>query len=197
MYRFLESIAVVDGKVQRLPWHQRRVDHTLAAHYKRAIINLDQTLTHRAREQQGTVKCRVIYASEILEIQFAPYIPKIIKTLKLVENNDINYAFKFEDREAINNAFNQRGDCNDILVVKNGLITDSSIANIVFRRGERWVTPHEPLLRGTMRDYLLASRIISEDEIRVRDLPSFDGFKLINAMLGFSSMEYPISNIHF
>jgi branched-subunit amino acid aminotransferase/4-amino-4-deoxychorismate lyase len=31
------------------------------------------------------------------------------------------------------------------------MVTDSSFANIVFKRGKKWYTPWAPLLKGTMR----------------------------------------------
>lgn len=197
MSRFLESIAIVDGQIQRLPWHQRRVDQALNAFYKDATLDLYAVIQKNAALQPGTVKCRVLYDSDSYDVQFSQYSPRDIKTLKLVENNDIDYPFKFADRTAINNAFDQRGDCDDILIVKNGRIMDSSIANIALRRDEKWFTPREPLLRGTMRDYLLENGVLAEANIGVRDLPSFHGYKLINALLAFASDEFPVSNIHF
>jgi len=197
MSRFLESIAIVDGQIQRLRWHQHRVDHTLNAFYKNATLDLYAAIQEYPFRQTGTVKCRVLYDSSSCEVQFSTYAPRIIKTLKLVENNDIDYPYKFADRSAINHAFDQKGQADDILIVKNGRITDSSIANIAFRRGEKWFTPREPLLRGTMRKCLLENGMLTELDITVNDLVSFDGYKLINALLAFTSGEYPVSNIHF
>jgi hypothetical protein len=39
--------------------------------------------------------------------------------------------------------------------------------------------------------------MLEEEDISVRDLSSFHGYKLINALLAFASDEYPVSNIHF
>jgi 4-amino-4-deoxychorismate lyase len=197
MSRFLESISIIDGQIQRLPWHQHRVDHSLNAFYKGATLDLYAAIGERARLQKGTVKCRVLYDFDSCEIQFLEYSPRNIKTLKLVENNEIEYAFKFADRSAINAAFGQRDSHDDILIVKNGKITDSSISNIAFRRDEKWFTPREPLLKGTMRQYLLERGALTEADITARDLLSFHGYKLINALLAFASDEYPVSNIHF
>jgi 4-amino-4-deoxychorismate lyase len=197
MSRFLESISVVDGNIQRLPWHQRRVDDSLNTFYKGATLDLHAAVGERALQHTGRIKCRVLYDDDSCEVQFLEYSPREIKTLKLIENNEIEYAFKFADRTAINNAFEQRGVHDDILIVKNGRITDSSIANIVLRRDEKWFTPREPLLKGTMRQYLVEHGELTEADITARDLPSFHGFKLINALLAFASDEYPVSNIHF
>lgn len=197
MSRFLESIAIQDGNLQRLSWHQERMTRTLAYHYPDVTIDLYAAIANEASRQTGLVKCRVLYDREITDLQFAAYSPRSIKTLKIVENNTLDYAFKYADRASIDELFNRRGVCDDILIVKNGWVTDSSIANVVFRKGDTWVTPGKPLLKGTMREYLMDSGLITETNIAVHDLPSFDGFKLINALLGFSSVEYPVSNINF
>ena len=197
MSRFLESIAIVEGQIQRLHWHQRRVDHSLNTFYKGATLDLYAAIYEKARQQTGSVKCRVLYDDDSCEVQFSNYSPRIVRTLRLVEDNDIDYSFKFSDRSALNHAFDQRGENDDILIVKNGRITDSTIANIVFRRDEKWFTPREPLLNGTMREYLLENGRLTEEDIGVRDLSSFHGYKLINALLAFTSDEYPVSNIHF
>ncbi|MEJ1240668.1 aminotransferase class IV family protein [Chryseolinea sp. T2] len=197
MSRFLESIAIVDGQIQRLRWHQERVNRTLQAHHEGTTIDLYAHIHAQATQQPGNVKCRVLYDREITEVQFAPYTPRTIKSLRMIENNDVDYPFKFADRKVINGLFDQKGSCDDILIVKNGRITDSSIANIVFRRNDKWLTPAEPLLKGTMRAYLIEKGLVTEADIAVKDLASFDGYKLINALLAFSSVEYPVSNINF
>jgi 4-amino-4-deoxychorismate lyase len=197
MSRFLESIAIVEGQIQRMRWHQLRVDRTLNAYHPGRTLDLHAAVNEPASHYTGTVKCRVLYDERIDEVQFSPYVPREIATLKLVENNTIDYAFKFADRRNINRLMEQRTNCEDILIVRKGLITDSSIANIVFRRGEQWFTPRQPLLKGTMREHLLDKGMLREVDIRPDDLNHYDGYKLINAMVAFAAEEYPVSNIQF
>ena len=197
MSRFLESIAIVDGQIQRLHWHQRRVDQTLNAFYTGTTLDLYAAIHEHASQHTSTVKCRVLYDDRITDVQFSRYFPREIRTLKLIESNSIEYAFKFAERASINHLMEQRAECDDILVVKNGLITDSSIANVVFRQGQKWFTPRQPLLKGTMREFFLENGTLTEKDIAPADLQSFDGYKLINAMLAFAAEEYPVSNIHF
>jgi 4-amino-4-deoxychorismate lyase len=115
--------------------------------------------------------------------------------LKIIVDNEISYAHKFEDRHELNALYSKRELCDDILIVKQGLITDTSYANIVFKESDHWVTPTSYLLAGTMRQNLLDKKIITEDEIRVTDLARFKKFKLINAMVGFDGPEIDVSNI--
>ncbi len=46
------------------------------------------------------------------------------------------------------------------LCVKNGLVTDCTIGNLVFFDGTGWVTPDQPLLKGTKRQALLDRKLV-------------------------------------
>ena len=79
----------------------------------------------------------------------------------------------------------QKGDADDIIIVKNGLITDSSFANLLFFNGLQWLTPAQPLLKGTQRAKLLEQEQVITAEIRTADLSNFIKVRLVNAMLRF------------
>ena len=76
----------------------------------------------------------------------------------------------------------KRGECDDIVIVKNGYLADTSISNLVFFNGTDWITPEKPLLAGVTRERLLAEGRIRTGNIRVTDLDQYTGCKLINAM---------------
>ena len=83
-----------------------------------------------------------------------------------------------------------------IVIVKQGFITDTSYANIVFFDGHKWFTPVSPLLKGTKRTFLLDKKIIEETEIRIDDLEKFKKARLINAMIDFEDkVEILVENI--
>jgi 4-amino-4-deoxychorismate lyase len=67
--------------------------------------------------------------------------------LQLVTDNEIEYTHKTTDRNALNRLFEQRKKADDIIIVKNGQLTDSLFANLVFEShtGELF-TPKNPLL---------------------------------------------------
>ena len=157
--------------------------------------DLSQFLNSMDYPRTGLYKCRITYDDHSKMAEFLPYTFKPITSLKLVENDTILYEHKYADRSLINQLTERKGDCDDILIVKRGLVTDSSYANIVFRRGGKWYTPASYLLKGTMRENLLQSGRIIEKEIGVKDIANFEKFKLINAMLGFEGQECDISNI--
>ncbi len=127
-------------------------------------------------------KCRVIYSKEIESVEFEKYIPPKISSLKVVESNFIDYSFKFNDRTQLNDLFQRREDCDDILIVKNGFITDTSYANIVFWDGQNWLTPSTPILAGTARARLLHENKIKKAEVNVADLLRYEKARIINAL---------------
>ena len=158
-------------------------------------LNREHFLQELQVPSQGVFKCRIVYDDMTKEVEFIPYEPKSIRSLRVVEHDRINYEFKYKDRKSIDKLFALREDCDDILIVKKGNITDSSFANIVLKRDDEWYTPWSALLKGTMRQKLIDNGTIAEEEITVADLPSFRAFKLINAMLEFDGPEIDVSQI--
>ena len=68
------------------------------------------------------------------------------------------------------------------------MITDTSIANIAFYDGEKWLTPKRPLLKGTTRARYLKSGLVIEKDIFVDDIKLFTKVALMNAMIDFDIM---------
>ena len=108
-------------------------------------------------------KWRVVYGSQGVEtIEYAPYVMRSIRTLKLVTANHINYRYKSTDRSELNRLTAQKGNCDDIVIVKNGFITVTSFTNLALFDGHQWQTPAHPLLAGTQRALLLEQGKIKE-----------------------------------
>ena len=96
----------------------------------------------------------------------------------------------------LNSLLKYKDGCDDILIIKNGLITDISFANICFYNGKNWYTPSTPLLKGTCREKLLKQNSIIEKEIGISDLDYFSHFTIINAMRGEELSELiPVKKI--
>lgn len=199
MFRLIESIRLEDGECFNLHYHQKRMDESiLLLAGMQNKIQLDSFLQKQKLPATGKFKCRIAY-SEMggIEMGITPYETRSINSLKIIHDNTIDYSLKFEDRTALNNLFSQRNKCDDILIVKNGFVTDASYSNVVFYDGLRWITPMQPLLKGTMRQQLLDSRVIHEDAIRAEQIPLFKKVRLINALLGFEGPELSVSQIVF
>ncbi len=198
MSRLIESIKLLDGEFYNLFYHEQRMLRSLDILFGiNEDFQLEKFLSRIAYPKQGLFKCRIVYDDSAKEASFIPYEPRAIKHLKIVEHDRISYEFKFVDRKTINHLFGLRGECDDILIVRRGMVTDCSYSNIVFRKGISWFTPWSALLKGTMRQNLIDKNCIEPQEIMKKDIRSFDTCKIINAMLGFDSPEIPISNIVF
>jgi 4-amino-4-deoxychorismate lyase len=196
MYPLFESIKLLDGQFSRLNLHQDRIDTSCKSLFK--IFPAWRLETHLSScdiPAKGLYKCRVSYSSDLVKAEFIPYERKPVRTLKLIFDNEISYEHKLEDRAGLANAFAKRGSCNDILIVKNGMITDTSYSNIVFGKDGKWFTPSSYLLPGTMRKYLLNSEKIEAVEITETNFRRYECFKLINALLEWDSPELEVSNI--
>lgn len=196
MFHLLESIRLQNGNFHRLNYHQQRMDRStkeLWRHKNR--ISLFEDLKKYNPPKAGLYKCRVVYTTQIESVEFVPYILNPVESLKVVYDQEVEYTHKYHDRNALGALFNQRQFCDDILIVKDGFVTDSSYSNIIFYDGVNWITPDTPLLTGTMRQFLLDTAEIKAAPVRVQDIPSFKTFRLINAMLAFDSPEIDVSKI--
>jgi 4-amino-4-deoxychorismate lyase len=198
MSRLIESIQLNYGRFHRLQYHQARIDNSIQQLFNvKSNINLNEHLQALQYPKTELVKCRIVYERKIEKVEFIPYTPTPIKTLKVVHDNEIDYQFKFEDRTRIQTLLKQRQFCDDVLIIKNGFVTDTSYCNILFYDGHQWITPSTPLLKGTMRQMLMDAAEIREEVITIQDIPSFKRFRLINSMLGFDGPEIEVSRIVF
>lgn len=181
-----------------LEFHQERFERTRSKTMGLKLHpRLSDTILIPDGLEQDLLKCRVVYEKEIIRIEYEPQTARKVRSLKLIYSDLIEYGFKYTDRGELEKLFNQRGDCDDILVVKNGCITDSFYANVVFGDGERWITPDTPLLPGTMRASLLSKGLIGKSRIAPEDLAGYQTLKLINAMNDLQhAPEIPIESIY-
>jgi 4-amino-4-deoxychorismate lyase len=198
MCQLLETIKLEDGVLKSISLHNERFNYVRAKLFGASNkISLEKEIQLPISIKKGIYKCRIIYSTNIESVEFSQYLIKPVKTLKLVYDNDIIYNYKYLDRTCIEKHMKHISE-DDILIVKSGLITDVSFANIVFFDGLKWITPTLPLLEGTKRKYLLAKKLIFEDEIKPNDLKHFKKTRLINAMLDLeTSPDIEIVHIVF
>lgn len=180
---FFETIKVVDGEHLNLPYHQKRYENTLNYFGK---INYEILESYLKAPLVGLYRCKIIYdLDSIKDIQYYEYKKKKVESLKIIYDDKINYSLKSTNRKDLDAMYEKREICDDILVVKNGYITDTTIANIALYKDGFWYTPKRVLLAGTTRQrYLDSSKIILKD-ISVDELGSFSSVALLNAMIDF------------
>jgi len=113
-----------------------------------------------------------------------------------VHDDNIDYSEKYLDRELINSLFSKRGDKDDVLIIRNGRVTDTSYCNVAFLSESIWYTPDIPLLEGTRRAQLLQDGIITTKEMPVTEIHNYESCRLFNAMMDFGQVEIEIQDIH-
>lgn len=193
---FSEVIKIYNGKIFNLPAHIERMNSTLQSFFGSTIpFSLkDEDIPLEFRE--GLVKCRIVYSLENLEIEYSHYTFREINSLKIIHDNSIDYSFKYAERTAFEKLMAQKENCDDILVVKNGFVTDTSFTNVVFESDKGLFTPSTYLLPGTKRQTLLKERVIKEKVIRIEDIEDYRKLYLINAMMGIEgNISIPISSL--
>lgn len=196
MCLLFESIKLQDGQFVRLPYHQQRVNKAFAALFPGdEPISLFEALSRHILPANGVYKCRVVYAGVVQSVECTPYVRREIKSLKCVETSVDSCEYKLEERSAFKAGFDLRGDCNDVILVKNGLITDTSYSNIALFDGTEWHTPRIPLLYGTNRAELLEKGKLIAKDIPVEDLKKYQQIALFNAMVEFGELVLEIDSI--
>ncbi len=199
--QFVETIKIKDGEPQRLAYHQERMERTIRhffpdLYHSSSLPSLAQLLP--PVDKRGILKARVVYGQQgIASIDYTPYMMREIRSLQVVEDNDIDYTYKSCDRSLLSQLVSQKGDSDEIIIVKKGLVTDTSYTNLAIHDGQRWLTPKYPLLAGTQRASLLEHGIIQEAVITLADLKAARKVSLFNAMIEFGEREVDIQHVHF
>jgi 4-amino-4-deoxychorismate lyase len=184
--------------VQNTKYHEERFRKSFKKFYSlEPSYGLFDTIDLSKSSKKGREKLRISYNMSGSKYSLEPYEKKSIQRLKIVFDDSIDYDLKFENRANLNMLFQQKMYCDDILIVKNGMVTDTSYANIVLLDGANWYTSKFDLLNGTKKSQLLENGAIREcGPIKLKDLEKFKGFQLINAMLDFKPESFlPIKNI--
>ncbi len=174
-----ETIKIEEGEIFNLQWHNRRFNKT-----QKEIFNRNQTIDLKqfiSPPPKGLFRCKIIYAQEIISVNYYPYEPKIVQHFTVVESS-LDYGYKYSDRTEIESLLNSH---EEIIIEKEGLLTDTSIANIAFFDGTDWITPKSPLLAGTTRARLLKENFLRFGDIKKEDIKNYSNFALMNAMIGF------------
>jgi 4-amino-4-deoxychorismate lyase len=204
MFPFFETIALDQGCFRNLAYHEARVEATQKHFYGRRLLpSLDQLLSIPPSYDGGLWRCRLEYGRSPGIPVYTPYQSRTIRTLYLADASEIDYAFKFQDRTAIEKLrdlclwdVEDAEDTADILMVRNGCLTDTSFANVLLLHEDGCVyTPDTPMLPGTMRAFLLRSGLIRERPLLVADALSARGIMLINAMLPWDPTRW-VRNVH-
>lgn len=186
MSRFLESIHVKQGVAELISYHQARYNACMQYHFPNAPkANLSELLKHAPATEQ-TYKLRIEYSHKIEKIEFIPYQTRCIESLKLIEVEDLKYDWKYADRSHIDSLQTKIAN-QEIIIVQNCLVTDSSYSNLVFERKGKLYTPRKPLLYGVRREKLIQTGKIHLTDISASEISSYEFVYLINGLLSLEN----------
>ena len=196
MSLLFESICVLNGRVLYPKWHELRYHSAYSELFgespkKNLLAGLEIPIEFKS----GKVKLKIIYGQNQKEFSFQHYKTQKIETLKIVHHDKLDYSLKYNERKTLNELFSLKENCDDVLIIKKGEITDTSYGNVIFFDGTNWITPKNPLLKGTCRARLISDRKAKKKVIRLEHLKSFKGVKVINAMRDLEQKMIPIENI--
>jgi 4-amino-4-deoxychorismate lyase len=185
--KYFETIKCEDFEIFNLEYHNKRVSNTIGLN-----INLQEYIYPVSNE---LLRCKVIYdKNEIIDVLYFPYKKREIKNFRLIFDDKIEYEKKYLDRTNLDKLFEQKENSDEIIIVKNGVITDTSIANIAIFYENIWITSKNCLLKGTTRNRLIEEKKLVEKDINLKMLKSASNLALMNAMIGFDEIkDYSLS----
>lgn len=181
-----ETIRCEDGVAAHLDYHQKRLASSLQCLGSKTPFDLQALITP---PKIGVYRCRFIYDADSYRIEFHPYASSKITSLRLVVDNTVHYPLKYTHRDALTSLFERRDACDDVLIVKEGILKDTTIANIALHIEGQWLTPKIPLLYGTTRARLIDEGLLIPAVLTPDDIPNARKVAIMNAMVGFVEIE--------
>ena len=174
-------------KIENYEYHLERVKRTYE-YFKWKMENGKWKIENRKWKMKNEkLRVRITYNQKgIKNIEYFPIKKREFKTFKVV-NSNINYHLKYANREKLNSLKPKNVD--EIIIIKNNLVTDTTISNLAFFTGSEWITPKYPLLKGTKREELIKKGFIKEEIIHKYDLKYFKKIAMINAILEFYEIK--------
>lgn len=191
---FIETMRWSGGRFHLAELHRNRMERTRKEVFGRFCPAIGDWLPHEPEMPADvTLKCRVTYGREIQDVKFVPYVPKTVRSLRLVDGGGIDYHLKRADRSGLVILAEGRGDADEVIIVRDGCVTDTSYSNLVFESAAGLITPSTPLLRGVMVEHLLrigkvTERLILADDLSGGNRYGITGVYLVNAMLPLGSV---------
>jgi 4-amino-4-deoxychorismate lyase len=174
--RFIETVLITE-KIENIDLHNKRFNKTRYDFFKAKPADLKDFIKIKKNK-----RVRITYGEKIENIEYFELQKRDFKKFKIV-CSDIDYSYKYADRDRLNSLKSPQTD--EIIIIKNNLATDTTISNLAFFDGQKWLTPKTPLLKGTKRQELLEKKEIFPADITADDLGNFEKIAMINAVLGF------------
>lgn len=184
-FPLFETIAIIDGQVQNLSYHQQRFESAVREYFGcTATFSLVEMFAEIPNEfQQGKVRCRIDYNARDYHIQFYAYTPKQVCHFRTVSVENWDYHLKFSDRKRFD--FLNILQNEEVIIINNGFVSDCSIGNLLFLKDKIWYSPKNYLLKGTQLSKLIEQKKVVLTEITQQDVCQYEKIMLINALNPF------------
>ncbi|MCG3671229.1 aminotransferase class IV family protein [Aliarcobacter butzleri] len=180
--KYFETIKCEDFEVFNLDYHQKRVANTIGLN-----INLQEYINPISEE---LLRCKLIYDENgVVDVLYFPYKKREIQSFKIIFDNEIEYSKKYLNRTKLDELYEKRDDCDEVIIIKNEIVTDTTIANIAIFYENSWITSKNCLLGGTTRARLLEEKKLLEKDITLDMLKNASKVALMNAMIGFDKIK--------
>ncbi|WP_419673344.1 aminotransferase class IV family protein [Aliarcobacter butzleri] len=180
--KYFETIKCEDFEVFNLDYHQKRVANTIGLN-----INLQEYINPISEE---LLRCKLIYDENgVVDVLYFPYKKREIKSFKIIFDNEIEYSKKYLNRAKLDELYEKKDDCDEVIIIKNEIVTDTTIANIAIFYENSWITSKNCLLGGTTRARLLEEKKLFEKDITLDMLKNASKVALMNAMIGFDEIK--------
>lgn len=180
-FRFIETVRIENGILCSCDLHNARIASTFTKYFPHSDPYLIEEIRLDSVPVKEKYKLRIVYSGDERNFSVEKYAVREIRSAVAVECSDAEYFFKNENRSLFSSLKN--ADFDEILILKNGMLTDSSFSNLVLYDSGKWFTPETFLLNGTMRQKLLADNIIREKSIAANDIKKYEKISFINSML--------------
>lgn len=180
--KYFETIKCEDFEIFNLEYHNKRVANTIGLN-----LNLQEYVYPISNE---LLRCKVIYDKEgIVDVLYFPYKKREIKSFKIIFDDQIEYSKKYFDRTQLDELFSKRENCDEVIILKNGIVTDTSIANIAIFYENTWISSKNCLLKGTTKARFIEEKKLIEKDITLEMLKNASKLALMNAMIGFDEIK--------
>lgn len=142
MYPLFESIWIPNGQIQNGHYYEREFRTAFMAHFrKEPIFSLFDTVEIKKINNSLRYKLKIKYTENGIQWCISEYINKIPTSLKLIRDDTISYDLKFTERTHLDCLYQKKEQVEDVLIVKNGFITDATYSTILFTDRQKIVTP--------------------------------------------------------
>jgi len=202
MFPLFETIRFDDGRAGIWSYHASRLYSSCLKLYGiPPAFDPEKAIEVPEACRMGVWKCRLLYNASACMVEWQPYVKRALKRLIVKDSENLDYQLKYTDRSALDGFGPGLGDDEEVLLVRNGLVTDTRYTNVALFDGLSWITPEHPLLPGTRRMELLDFNIIRQGVVKMTDLRAseeskeslYDRIRLFNAMIPWEeAIELPI-----